>query len=216
VRPLVAAAAAALLAGACATQRPPAPLAAAPAPIEQYLAAIHADAARSEHEHDAAARAALSEDASRQADACLAMDPKAAACLYGHAIALGLEARAHPAHAGAALKEMLAALDAAEAADPGYDEAGPARVRALVLTRAPGWPLGPGDPVAGVAAARRAVSLRPRYPPNVLALAEALVRSGDAGGARTAFQEARDQAQKLPASAERDEWLSEANRGLQR
>jgi len=212
------AAAAALLAGACATQRPPPPLAGVPppAPIEQHLAAIHADAERSEHEHDAAARAALSQDASRQADACLTMDPTAAACLYGHAIALGLEARAHPAHAVEALKQMLAALGAAEAADPGYDEAGPARVRALVLTRAPGWPLGPGDPAAGVAAARRAVSLRPGYPPNVLALAEALAKSGDTDGARAAFQEARDQAQKLPASAERDEWLSEANRGLQR
>jgi hypothetical protein len=111
---------------------------------------------------------------------------------------------------------MLAELEGAEAADPGYDEAGPARVRALVLTRAPGWPLGPGDPAAGVIAARRAVNLRPQYPPNLLALAEALAKSADAPGARAAYQRARDEAIALPESADRDEWLREADRGLQR
>jgi hypothetical protein len=111
---------------------------------------------------------------------------------------------------------MLADLTAAEAADPGYDEAGPARVRALVLTRAPGWPLGPGDPAAGVVAARRAVSLRPHYPPNLLALAEALAKSGDAQAAREVYQRAREEALARPAGLDRDEWLSEANRALQR
>ena len=109
---------------------------------------------------------------------------------------------------------MLAELDSAEAADANYDDAGPARVRALVLTRAPGWPLGPGDPAAGVTAARRAVALRPGYPPNLLALGEALAKNGDARGAREAFQQAHDLAQSLPASSERDEWLGEAERGL--
>jgi hypothetical protein len=174
------------------------------------------DARGGEHDADATTRAALAEDAGRQAGACLALEPQAAACLYGHALALGLEARAHPAHAGELLKRMLADLEAADAAEPDYDEAGPARVRALVLTRAPGWPLGPGDPAAGVAVARRAVGLRPQYPPNLLALAEALVKSGDASAARAAWQQAREQALALPATADRDEWLREADRGLQR
>ena len=209
-------AALALLAAGCAAPapRPAVPLAAAPigVRVEQILA----DARKGEHEADPTVRNQLAEDAARQAEACLAAEPQAAACLYGHAIALGLETRAHPVHAGDSLKRMLADLEAAEAADPGYDEAGPARVRALVLTRAPGWPLGPGDPATGVAAARRAAELRPQYPPNLLALAEALAKSGDAPDAHTAYRRARDQALALPASADREEWLREADRGLQR
>jgi hypothetical protein len=110
---------------------------------------------------------------------------------------------------------MLADLEAAEAADASYDDAGPARVTALVLTRAPGWPLGPGDPQAGAAAARRAVSLAPQYPPNLLALGEALARSADTAGARQAYQRAHDAALALAPSAERDEWLQQAAQGLQ-
>ena len=59
---------------------------------------------------------------------------------------LGLKARAHPLQANESLKAMLEALNRAEAADPAYDQAGPARVQALVLIKAPAWPLGPGDP----------------------------------------------------------------------
>ena len=189
-------------------------LAGAPAAVR--IAQILADARQSEHEGDAAARDRLADDASSQAEACLAAEPGAGPCLYGHAIALGLETRAHPVHAGESLKRMLADLEAAETADPGYDEAGPARVRALVLTRAPGWPLGPGDPAAGVAAARRAAALRPEYPPNLLALAEALAKNEDAPGAHAAYQLAHDRAFALPPSADRDQWLHEAERGLQR
>jgi hypothetical protein len=204
-----------LLLGAAGCAAPPrAPTDSAPASIEQRAAAIASAARRSEHEPDAKVRADLAEDARREAEACLAVEPQAAACLYGHALALGLEARAHPAHVGESLGKMLAELAAAEAADPGYDQAGPARVRALVLTRAPGWPLGPGDPAAGVVAAQRAVSLRPEYPPNQLALAEALGKSGDSKAAREAYQRAREEALAEPASADRDEWLLEADRAL--
>jgi hypothetical protein len=214
VRRWIGGAALALMAVGCAA--PPRPRTeSTPAPIEQRAEAITAAARRSEHEPDPKVRGELAEDASRQAQACLALEPQAAACRYGNALALGLEARVHPAHAGELLKEMLADLAAAEAADPGYDEAGPARVRALVLIRAPGWPLGPGDPAAGVVAARRAVSLRPQYPPNLLALAEALAKSGDAQAAREAYQRARAEALARPAASDRDEWLLEADRALQ-
>ena len=152
-------------------------------------------------------------DATANTQACLARVPLSAACLYDHAIALGHEARAHPLRANEALKSMLDALAAAEAADPGYDQAGPARVQALVLIRAPGWPLGPGDADLGLAAARRAVSLDPQYPPNVLALAEALAKTGDPDGARKTYGQARDLSQALPPSNDRDEWLREADQG---
>jgi hypothetical protein len=201
----------------CATQQRPRPL---PAPVPsttlQLAAAIDADAKRSDHEPDAKVRAELAAEAGRDADACLAREPRAAACLYGSAIALGLEARAHPARAGESLSGMLDKLARAESADPNYDEAGPARVRALVLIRAPGWPLGPGDAEAGLDAARRAVALRPHYPPNLLALAEGLAKTGDRSGARENYARARDAALTLPDAADRDEWLREADQGLKR
>jgi hypothetical protein len=194
---------------------PPAP-SAAPLSITELAAAIAVDAKRSDHEADSAIRGELAAEASRDAQACLARAPQAAACLYGRAVALGLEARAHPTRAGELLSNMLDTLAHAESADPMYDEAGPARVRALVLIRAPGWPLGPGDAEAGLAAARRAVTLRPLYPPNLLALAEALVKMGDLSGARESYTRARDAALALPAAADRDEWLGEADQGLRR
>jgi hypothetical protein len=153
--------------------------------------------------------------ASRDADACLSHEPQTAACLYDHAVALGLEARAHPTHAGELLSSMLDSLARAESADATYDQAGPARVRALVLIRAPGWPLGPGDAEAGLVAARRAVTLRPLYPPNLLALAEALAKTGDDKAAQENYARAHDAALALPAASDRDEWLREADQGLQ-
>lgn len=201
-----------LLLTACLSRLPPAPEGGLGTPAE-LAASIAADAAHSQYESDAKARESLAAEADRDARACLAQAPQEVGCLYGEGIALGLEARAHPAHAGQLLGHMLEALSKAEALDPQYDEAGPARVRALVLTRAPGWPLGPGDPEAGLAAARRAVELSPRYPPNLLALAEALAKTGDAQGAQRAYQQAREAALAWPRAADRDTWLHDAERG---
>jgi hypothetical protein len=184
--------------------------------VAALAAAVEADSRRSDHETDSKIRTELAAQAGRDAQACLARDPEAAACVYGHAVALGLEARAHPTRAGELLNGMLEALSRAESADPTYDEAGPARVRALVLLRAPGWPLGPGDAEAGLVAARRAAALKPLYPPNLLALAEALAKNGDANGARENYGKARDAALSLSGAEDHDEWLREADQGLQR
>ncbi|HME37666.1 MAG TPA: hypothetical protein VKG63_01790 [Steroidobacteraceae bacterium] len=212
---------AALAVAACASLQPapPPPNAAAiltSASTAALAAAIETDAKRSDHEPDSKTRAELAEDAGRNATACLAREPQSAACLYGRAVAFGLEARAHPARAGELLNKMLDTLARAESADPGYDEAGPARVRALVLIRAPGWPLGPGDADAGLTAARRAVALRPNYPPNLLALAEASAKTGDGSAAREQYARARDAALILSGAADRDDWLREADQGLKR
>lgn len=210
---------------ACAALRrttPPAPTLPSPSPstepisIAALAAAIQTDASRSDHEPDSRIRGELAAEAGRDADICLSREPQAAPCLYGHAVALGLEARVHPTRAGEILSGMLDALARAESVDPDYDEAGPARVRALVLIRAPGWPLGPGDAEAGLVAARRAVMLRSDYPPNLLALAEALAKTGDASAARENYTRAREAALALPAAADRDAWLREADQGLQR
>jgi tetratricopeptide (TPR) repeat protein len=211
--------AAALVLAGCATgpaRSPTTPSAppAGPASVETLAAAIADDAARSEHPASSEIRNELAAAATRDAQACIALAPHAAACLYGQAVALGLAARAHPSHASSDLNEMLQALASAELADPNYDHGGPARVRALVLTRAPGWPLGPGDPEAAVVAARRAVGLEPQYPPNLLALAAAQEKAGDNPGARESFTQALAAAQALPPNSDRDGWLREAQQGL--
>ena len=205
------------LAGCSLPKRAAAPLpAGAPQSVEGLVAAIQSDSARSDAASDGKIRAQLADEASGYADACIAQAPQAAGCLYGRGLALGLEARAHPTSANDALKSMLQALTSAEAADPNYDQAGPSRVRALVLLRAPGWPLGPGDPDSGLTAARRAVELKPQYPPNLLALGEASAKTEDLAGAHDAYAKARDAAQAWPAGADKDDWLREAEQGLQR
>lgn len=210
----------ALTAAAC-TTTPPKPTAQAPerphaASVPELVSAIKADADRSEHEPDARIRGDLAEQANEDARRCLALEPESVACLYGSAVSLGLDARVHPTRAGEILGRMLDALSKAEAVDPGYDEAGPARVRSLVLIRAPGWPLGPGDIDAGLVAARHAVALRPQYPPNLLALAESLAKTGDTNGSRNCYARARDAALTLPATTNRDDWLREANQALRK
>jgi hypothetical protein len=200
---------------ACATRPPRTP----PQPtgsIETLAAAIATDAQRSDHEPDPQAREQLAADALSNAEACLAQQSRAVPCLYGHALALGLQARVHPTHAIELLNAMLSELTSAEAADADYDRAGPARVRALVLLRAPGWPLGPGDADSGLESARRAVMLQPDYPPNLLTLAEALAKTGDAPGAKETYTRARKAAEASTPTADRDDWLREADEGLRR
>ncbi len=141
----------ALAAAACVHRPPPPPPASlspseGPSSVTDLAQAIDAGARRSDHEPDSKIRGQLAAQAGRDADACLAREPQAAACLYGSGVALGLMAKAHPTRAGDYLAGMLDALAKAESADPLYQDAGPARVRALVLIRAPSWPLGPGTP----------------------------------------------------------------------
>jgi hypothetical protein len=208
-----------LLLAACVTppKRAATPLPpSAPTSVEGLAAAIQADAARSDKEKDGSVRSQLADEAMAYADACVAKAPQAAGCLYGRGLAYGLQAQAHHLQAGDLLKSMLESLNAADTADPGYDNAGPARVRSQVLIRAPGWPAGPGDPDAGLDSAKRAVELRPQYPPNLLALADAQAKTGDANGAKETYARARDAAQAMPAGESRDGWIREADQGLQR
>jgi hypothetical protein len=188
----------------------------APGSVAELAAAVAEDARRSDRESDAKIREQLASDAARSAGACLQQAPQDVACLYYHAIALGLQARAHPLQAGDYLKTMLQALGSAEAADSSFDHAGPARVQALVLVRAPSWPLGPGDADAGLMAARRAVALKPDYPPNLLAEAEAQAKTGDLSGSRESYSRARGAAQALPPGLDRDAWLREAEQALEK
>jgi hypothetical protein len=201
-------------AAACTTAPRPVVQIPEPSSTAELATAIETDAQRSDHETDPTVQRALAAEATKHANACIARDPEAVGCLYGRAIALGLEARAHPLSAAELLRSMLENLARAESADPYYDDAGPARVRALILLRAPGWPLGPGDPSAGLDAAARAVKLQPRYPQNLLALAEALAKSGNATAAKEAYSRARDAALDASDAADQNDWLRQANEGL--
>ena len=147
---------------------------------------------------------------------CERARPGSAPCDYWLAVALGVQARERRNTGHDALPRIVALLEAAAGQDPELDEAGPHRVLALVLLRAPGWPTGPGDPDRGLEEARESVRLRPDYPPNQLCLAEALSRIDDLAGSRLAYERALKQASSL-SEAGNDEaggWIEIAEREI--
>lgn len=147
---------------------------------------------------------------------CEREHPDAIECAYWLAAALGVQARERRSTATSALPEMLARLDRVAEESPGFDDAGPDRLRCLIYVRAPGWPVGPGDPDLAVEHGRRAVELAPDYPPNHLCLAEALAEVGDAAAARRSWERARELAEERLAGGEdaARHWLEEARAGL--
>jgi hypothetical protein len=197
--------ASAALAGCAPALRPAAPGPALPATDAAALAAeVHALARRIEGEPDAGRRAGLAAEAVAAGQRCQQADPGSAPCDYALGVALGLQARERPSTVKEGLAKMAELLRRAAASEPGLDRAGPDRVLALLLVRAPGWPLGPGDPEEGLAAARRAADRAPDHAPNQLALAEALAASGDDAGAREAARRALGLARAAEAAGEPD------------
>jgi hypothetical protein len=182
---------------------------------DQLLAAVQRDADQLDQTKDAAERTRLLTDATTSARQCLAKAPDNGACHYAQAQVLGLSARERPLQAAAFLKDMLASLAKAESADPALDHAGPARLTAVVLLRAPPWPLGPGDVDAAVVAAQRAVQRDPAYLPNLIALAQAQAKSDGTPQARVTFARAQAATQAWPADAERIQWQAAIAQGLQ-
>ena len=117
---------------------------------------------------------------------------------------------------------MLASLAKAESREPLLDHAGPARLSAVVLMRAPPWPLGPGDADSALIAAHRAVRRDPAWPPNLIALGQAQVKTGASAQARATFVQAQlavkaaGAAGDAPAGtpAERAQWQQAVEQGL--
>lgn len=195
-----------------------------------YLQAAHADeadvtaligATRAktwlvDHEPDAKRRAELAVSAVQTAQWCGRRRPDDPACDYWLALAVGVQAREVRSTVDDGLKTMIAALQRAIDRDPAYDDAGPERVMALVLLRAPGWPLGPGDFEEGLAHARRAFALRPDHPANMLALAEALAANKQRGPARDAYRSARAAAVRRKDAGDPDagDWIRDADAAL--
>jgi hypothetical protein len=189
----------------------------------QLLAAVQRAANDLDQTADPAQRSQLLAAATASARQCLDQAPDNAACQYAQAQVQGLTARARPLEAPSQLKDMLASLTKAEARDPGLDHAGPARLAAVVLLRAPPWPLGPGDVDAAVTAAQRAVQRDPGYPPNLITLAQAQAKGVGTAAARATFAKAQ---QAVPAwtgvpseqpaevAADRARWQSQIEQGL--
>jgi hypothetical protein len=187
-----------------------------PAGVDGLAGAVRVNAWTIEHVKDPAVRAHLVASSVDLAQHCRARAPAAAACDYALAIALGQQARDRPATAERGLPLMVDALDRAARADPSVDRGGPERLKAVLLLRAPGWPLGPGDPEGALAPARAAAARFPDFPPNQLALGEALAANGDRAGARAAWTRARDLARDLASRGDPDAagWAAEAERFL--
>jgi tetratricopeptide (TPR) repeat protein len=163
---------------------------AGPRDPESYAGAIRAKAFRLGREKDPAERVRLAQSAVAVGQLCEENVQVSPLCDYWLAAALGLQARERSATAHDALPHMVELLRRAARADPAVDRGGPQRLLALVLLRAPGWPLGPGDVEAALPEAQSAARIAPDYPPNQLALGEALRKNGRDAEARAAYSEA--------------------------
>jgi hypothetical protein len=183
--------------------------------IAGLLGAMRALAYRIEHERGVD-RGALAREEVELGQWCQRRAPTSAECDYRLALALGQQARERHSTGKDALERMVDLLHRAIARAPAIDDAGPHRVLALVLLRAPGWPMGPGDPEAALDEAKAAVHLAPGAATNQLALAEALAANDQADDARTAYAAAQAAAAKQRAAGdpEADHYLAQARDGL--
>lgn len=185
-----------------------------PGAIEGLYGAARAAVWLAQRERSGEERARRAAEAVELGQLCEARAPADARCDYALALALGVQARERPSTVREGLRLMVERLRRAAEREPALDDAGPERVLALVLLRAPAWPIGPGDPEEGLAAARKAEARAPEFPPNPLALAEGLAASGDLAAAREAARRglALAEARKAAGDPDADEWMAEARR----
>ncbi len=184
--------------------------------IDGLLGAVKAQTWLADHEGAAPERAAAATAGVQSAQWCMRLQPQSAACEYWLGAAMGLQAREKRSTALDALPRIEQAFRRASEMDPGLEEGGPYRALALLYARAPAWPAGPGDPDRALEEARHALEIAPDYPPNLLALGEALANLEDASGARDAYTRALGQAQErlLREDPDAKEWIEEARKGL--
>jgi tetratricopeptide (TPR) repeat protein len=185
-----------------------------PHAITGVLGAMQAIAFRVEYERGVD-KGRFAEEEVELGQWCQRRAPNEPACDYRLALALGQLAREHSSQGHDALNRMMRLLHQAIAAAPKLDDAGPHRVLALVLLRAPGWPTGPGDPDAALDEAKAAIQLFPESAQNLNVLGEALAATGDPDGARAAYEKATAAATAARAAGNPDaeHWLADARSG---
>jgi hypothetical protein len=184
--------------------------------ITGVLGTVKARVWLADHEAEPAARLEGAASAVETVQWCGRIAPDDPACSYWLGVALGVQARERPSTAISALPKMVDAFGRAAHAAPALDHGGPDRALALLYVRAPGWPTGPGDPEKGLEHAKRAVAVEGDYPPNLLALAEALSANGSEEESRAVVSRALDLARARAAAGDRDarEWVEEAERAV--
>lgn len=170
----------------------------------------------SNHEPDKQDRHDAAVSAVQSAQWCERTAPDHPLCVYQTALALGVQARERRATGHDALKEIISRLEVLTETAPTLDHAGPYRVLALVLLRAPGWPAGPGDPDLALEFCVNAVNLDRDYPPNQLCLAEALAATDSAQESLRTYELAAELAREWITDGDPDatEWLAEAERAV--
>jgi tetratricopeptide (TPR) repeat protein len=181
------------------------------------LGAMRAISFRIEHEAGAPrGRPALAEEEVEIGQWCQRRAPGNPECDYRLALALGQQARERTSTGRDALGKIVDLLRRAIAGAPDLDSAGPHRVLALVLLRAPSWPLGPGDSEAALAEARAAAQRFPDAAENQLVLGEALAARGAHDEARAAYRRALALATAARAAGEVEagRWVAEAQSRL--
>lgn len=146
---------------------------------------------------------------------CQARAPNTPQCDYWQAVAKGLGARENPTTGLGEVKVIIELLRRVQAAQPQLDDGGPSRVLALLLLRAPGWPIGPGDADAGLAEAQKALAIAPNHPLNQLAVAEGLAATGDTEGAKAVYLRAKDLGWQR-GDADGADWAAQAEAALKR
>jgi hypothetical protein len=185
--------------------------------IDGLLGAMRAISFRIEHD-SGAPRADLARREVELGQWCQRRAPGNPECDYRLAIALGQQARESPSTGKDAMGRMVSLLGRAIAGNPRLDSGGPHRVLALVLLRAPSWPVGPGDPEAGLAEARKAVALFPDAADNQLVLGEALAATSATRESREAYAKALAlaTAARQAGDPEAATWIAQARSHLGR
>jgi hypothetical protein len=185
-------------------------------PVEAYLGAARATAWLVEHGDDPARRREMATQGVQIGQLCRERFPGEPECRYRLALAVGQQARERPSTAADGLDVMVRLLRELTLEAPELDAAGPDRVLALVLLRAPGWPSGPGDPEVGLEHARAAAERFPDHPPNQLVLGEALLENGFSADGRRALRLGLDLAERRAAAGDplASGWLAEAREAV--
>lgn len=137
------------------------------------IGAVRAQTWLAEYAAEPSRRNTVAQEAVQTAQWCRRREVSNPDCSYYLALAVGVQANQVRSTATEGLDIIVRALNNAIESGEREDQAGPHRVLALVYLRAPGWPLGPGNPDTGLIHAEAAVDLFPGFAPNWLALAEA-------------------------------------------